>query len=51
MFDEDMIEYVDPKDVVRYYIIPTIIVAATDDVLDISINWWTWGIGFQIIKS
>lgn len=36
---------------IEYYIIPAIIVSATDDILYIEVRWWTFGFGIAFIKN
>ena len=38
-------------DFVRYYIIPTIVISATDYVLTIEFKWWSFSFGFMIVKE
>ena len=35
---------------IEYYIIPTIVVSATDNILNVEIKWWTFGLGIEFIR-
>ena len=39
------------NDFVRYYIIPTMVISATDYVLAIEFKWWSFSFGFMIVKE
>lgn len=38
------------EEYVRYVLIPTITITANDDEMTVLLEWWKWGIGFQITR-
>lgn len=39
------------QDFVQYYIIPTIVISATDNVLQVELKWWSFSFGFTIVRE